>query len=341
MDTEKRRKQYKEALNPAQERMKRLLARQVARETALQSTFAAGRRKRVANVVSNKKDEDVGEAVGVGEMGLTHGIFAAAPAVGGALASGVKSWWEGKGFAAGLPALDPTTALPAVAGVVVGLKDKHYQIQQLALEVNEALNYIDSVKQWISKVETCETDLIASQVQDMQTYIEQNFLNGSSFLQRLIAADRRAMEVLRNANKDPEGTIARLKELMADMFLDMWPDYYRSDLNARMLKLIEIVKTSIMESILRGNEPQGVPQICTKPKVIKELQVAKEPSVTSVSAFLKSDAVLANHTNSYSPSILAAGGRRSQTRKTSRSRSRSRSRSTSKRRQRKVHKQYF
>lgn len=337
MDTESRRKQYKEALNPAQERMKRLLARQVARETALQSTFAAERRKRAATVVQ-KKDEDVGEAVRVTEMGLTHGIFAAAPTIGGALASGVKSWWEGKGFAAGL-AVDPTTVLPAMAGVVVGLKDKHYQIQQLALEVNEALNYIDSVKQWIAKVETCETDLIASQVEDMETYIEQNFLNGSSFLQRLIAVDRRAMEVLRNANKDPEGTIARLKEMQSDMFVELLPDYYRSDLNARMLKLIEIVKTSIMESILRGNEPKGVPQVCTKPRIIKELQVANEPSVSSVSAFLNSDAVLANHTSSYSPSIIAAGGRRSQRRRTSRSRSRSRA--TSKRRQRKVHKQYF
>jgi F0F1-type ATP synthase membrane subunit b/b' len=330
-----RKKLYKRGLDAVDARQSRAQTLQEARDAERKDATAA--RRQMPSKPKERPEDAEDTWVQKVEMGFTHGIAAAAPAIGGALASGVKSWLEGKGFAAGV-ALDPMTVMTPIVGTVVSLKDKHYQIQQLSLEVNEALNYIKSVKGWIAKVDTCETDLIAIQIEDIERYIKHNFLNASSFLQRLIEADKRAMQVLKDANKDPGSTVQHLKELQSDMFLELWPDYYRTDLNARMLKLIEIVKTSMMESILRGYDPTPGPKVCAKPRVIKELQTAKEPSESSVSAFLQSSAVMATMSADHAatPSAPSAGGRKTRTRTRSQIR-----RPALERSQRKVHQQYF
>jgi hypothetical protein len=191
------------------------------------------------------------------KTGLTHGITA-----------GVKAWWENK----------DATVLTGVAGAIMQTRAKHYQLEQLALEVNDALHYIGSVKKWVAKVHTCETHWIEEQVVVLEAYMQDNFLGTHSFLQNMMDLDRRAMQVLKEASKDPEEGVRAAQRVQLDTFLELWPEHYRTDLNARMLRLVEVMKESMMDSMMNGDGAAVPPGVCElRRPVVAALRVGQAP----------------------------------------------------------------
>lgn len=153
------------------------------------------------------------------------------------------------------------------AQFVLKLRELHVQIEELAKEVNEAIHYIDNVEKWTARVETCDTPRIQEYIEDLRANIKDNYLNSTSFLQRLIDTDRRAMAVLKQTRD-----VHLAKRVMEDTFLNLWPEFYRNDLLGRMTRLVEMVKASIIQSLLKT-----APSACQTRKTLPKLRVEKAP----------------------------------------------------------------
>lgn len=185
----------------------------------------------------------------------------------------------------------------AAAGAVAGLADKHYQLKQLTMEVNDAIYYIQNVKRWLSKTRTCNEADIGELVTEIEAFIHKNFISSTGFFAALKEADKRAMEALANMKTDRAGTIRRAQQFfndtLNDAYTSMWPEYYRADLAFHMVRLIELVKDSMMQAMLKKTT-RGSSSCRAKPKPLK---LAKE-------AFTEKDVL-----KFVSPSSAAAGGR--------------------------------
>jgi hypothetical protein len=149
------------------------------------------------------------------------------------------------------------------------LLDKHRQIEELSMEVNDALQYIASVKKWTARAHGCETDRISAYVGQLETYISDNFLDSTSFLQRMVETDRRAMDILHVPR--PKRWVQRV---LADSFINLWPQFYRSDFIGRATRLVEMVEASMMEAQLSQGSPGSA---CAVHESHPRLQVGKSP----------------------------------------------------------------
>jgi hypothetical protein len=167
----------------------------------------------------------------------------------------------------------------STAQFVLKLREQHEQIEELAKEVNEAIHYMDSVVKWTARVHTCDTDRINEFMEQMWVNIRTNYLNSTSFLQRLIDTDRRAMALLAETRDDPDPQRRKIlgERMMEDTFLNMWPEYYRNDLLGRMTRLVEMVKTSMIEALTKGREVATGPSACTARTTLPSLRVDDAP----------------------------------------------------------------
>lgn len=149
---------------------------------------------------------------------------------------------------------DAVSHVAAAGGEAARVKDKRRMLAELVNEVNAALSFIVKVKQWLKRApQICapERASIAGIVREVEAMIKTNFISTSSFLQKLKSADAKiakAIDAIHDGKKTPGVT-----EEVYDMWLSADPAYYRLELSAAMLRLVEKVKESVMDILMSGS----------------------------------------------------------------------------------------
>jgi hypothetical protein len=160
-------------------------------------------------------------------------------------AAGAAAWWLPTGV------LQPPS-LSSVPGFLATAKDKFLQHQHLVNELGEAQRYIHAVEKWMSATATkfCQDNLrriLADVKGNVSALLHQSsghFISGiEKYDAELAAVIRRGQEAL---DGDRDSYLRWINNLYQWATNYWWSDYYRADLSAHMIKLIEAVESGVM-----------------------------------------------------------------------------------------------
>ncbi len=187
-------------------------------------------------------------------------VLGAAAAAG---VAGAAAWW-GPGLMAAA-AVPP--AIRSVAGYFATAKDKFLQHRHLVNELGEAQRYIYAVEKWMAATSSkfCQDNLRRILV-DVKTHVNEllhqssgHFIAGINKYDAELAALIREGQMAVDGNKD---SYNRWVNNLYQWATNYWfSDYYRVNLSAHMIKLIEAVEGGIMAMLADDSTCPPMPHL--------------------------------------------------------------------------------
>lgn len=187
-------------------------------------------------------------------------IFGAVGAVG---VAGTAAWLG--------PGLMAAAAVPPVihtmAGYLAAAKAKFLQHKHLVHELGEAQRYIYAVEKWMAAASSkfCQDNLrrilvdVKANVNALLHQSSGHFIVGIDKYDAELAALIREGQIAVDGNKDSyDRWVKNLYQWGTNYW---WSDYYRADLSAHMIKLIEAVEGGIMAMLADDNTCPPIPHL--------------------------------------------------------------------------------
>lgn len=209
-----------------------------------------------------KRDDDPGFFEKV-----SHTYKRALGAAAAAGAAGAAAWW-GRTLMSSVPE-GTATAATGYAGYLAAVKDKFLQHKHLMNELGEAQRYIYDVERWIAAMtgKFCQ-DNVRRILADAKAHINQLLHQpGGHFIAGIEKYDAELAAMIREGHAAVDGNEDTYNRWMKNLYHwgtnYWWSDYYRADLAAHMVKLIEAVESGIMATLIKDTTCPPLPPTYT------------------------------------------------------------------------------
>ena len=195
---------------------------------------------------------------------VTHTYKRAVGAAAAAGVAGAAAWW-GPTLMSSIPR--NITGLAGYAGYLATAKEKFLQHKHLVNELGEAQRYIYAVEKWVAATpgKFCQENLrriladAKSHVNELLHQPSGHFIAGIGKYDAELAAMIREGHEAVDGNRDSyDRWIKNLFQWATDYW---WSDYYRADLAAHMIKLIEAVESGIMAMLVEDKTCPPPPRL--------------------------------------------------------------------------------